>query len=149
MAVATSFSKQPGGLITQQLWQAVKTDEKIVSQFGGVLASDQLTHVALCPNHRPRLYIVNTDPSWLPGRHWVVIYIPQETNAPAEFFDSLGKHPDTYSPVFSIFMNTFCRRGYVYYFAANRCHDIPMGNIFESIHSDNTVELFVKNYFFI
>ena len=47
---------------------------------------------------RPASLIVNTDPSTLPGEHWVCFYFPEK--GPPEFFDSLGHHPEHYHPNF-------------------------------------------------
>lgn len=45
-------------------------------------------------NTYPSAYICNTDPSHLPGQHWVVVWM--ETPRKAEFFDSLGQCPEHY-----------------------------------------------------
>ena len=57
--------------------------------FDGVHAADQL-HNSL---DRPMAMVVNTDPSWKPGRHWVAIYAPKR-NEPWEYFDSYGEPPN-------------------------------------------------------
>ena len=41
---------------------------------------------------KPALLIVNTDPSTLPGKHWVAFFIPKR--GPVEYFDSIGRKPD-------------------------------------------------------
>ena len=66
--------------------------------FEGVLAADQLLFRA-CNGKliSPAFYIVNTDPSSLPGKHWVVFYINDNC---CEFFDSLGQSPDFYHAYF-------------------------------------------------
>lgn len=51
---------------------------------------------------KPLLLICNTDPVWLPGKHWVVFYFP-EKGLP-EFFDSFGKRPETYAKDFQSFL---------------------------------------------
>ena len=43
---------------------------------------------------RPRTYAVNTDPCSRSGSHWIVFHFPG--NGPCEFFDSLGRRPETY-----------------------------------------------------
>jgi hypothetical protein len=50
----------------------------------------------------PSAYVCNTDPSHLPGEHWVVFWMdsPQK----AEFFDSLGKPPEYYDERFKTFL---------------------------------------------
>lgn len=42
-----------------------------------------------------QILIINSDPSYSPGKHWVSIFIPD--NSMPEFFDSLGKCPSRYS----------------------------------------------------
>lgn len=54
--------------------------------------------------------IVNTDPSKMPGTHWVAIYRPEE--GPVEYFDSFGLpplNPDTID-----YMNMIAPRGWTY-----------------------------------
>ena len=59
------------------------------SIFCGVYALDTLP----CERRRrsPAAYIVNTDPHYLPGTHWILCYFP--TTGCAEYFDSFGKIP--------------------------------------------------------
>ena len=64
---------------------------KDVRAFGGVLAVDQL-HTA----NKHKIYIVNTDPSNLPGKHWVGVSLGDVP----EFFDSLGNPPGFYNKLF-------------------------------------------------
>jgi hypothetical protein len=65
--------------------------------FLGVYSSDQL------PTHRHGLFISNTDPSHLPGTHWVAIYTDGERG---EYFDSFGRPP---TKTFKDYMNSRCR----------------------------------------
>jgi hypothetical protein len=51
---------------------------------------------------KPLLLISNTDPSWLPGKHWVSFYFPKKGSA--EFFDSFGHPPEFYSDHFVSFL---------------------------------------------
>ena len=60
-----------------------------IPRFGGVLAQDELK---LEYNKSPKFYVVNTDPSHLPGEHWVAFY----TGGRPEFFDSTGHSPRYY-----------------------------------------------------
>ena len=61
-------------------------DLKTRAVFGGVLPVDQL------PRHRlrrkPRLYIINSDDSTGPGKHWLLVYF--YTNSRGVYFDSYG-----------------------------------------------------------
>lgn len=67
---------------------------EIISQgvHGRVVALNQLPFQI---QHRPAVYIVNSQPNSKPGKHWFVIYFPRV--GPAEFFDSLGHGPGYYS----------------------------------------------------
>ena len=64
---------------------------RLVKHFGGVVSADKLPYTI---KRRPTAYIVNTDESKQPGRHWVVFYFP--SRGPVEFFDSMGRPPDYY-----------------------------------------------------
>ena len=55
-------------------------------QFRGVYAADELTD-------EPGYVIVNTDPSRLPGSHWIALY---KTGRTYEVFDSYGFSPKKY-----------------------------------------------------
>jgi hypothetical protein len=54
------------------------------------------------PVQKPAGFIINTDPSELPGKHWVCFYLPKK--GPIEFFDSLGHSPEYYHPLFRSFL---------------------------------------------
>ena len=58
---------------------------RLGERFCGVFASDKLPKIP-----RLGLYVVNLDPSELPGSHWVAIYIHGRF---AEYFDSYGLRP--------------------------------------------------------
>ena len=55
--------------------------------FDGVHAAYQLHS----PLKRPTAMVVNTEPSWKQGRHWVAIYLPNTGSL--EYFDSFGEPP--------------------------------------------------------
>ena len=77
---------------TLQLHQ-ILTQEPVTQPYvGGVCALDQLPKKV---KHRPKLYIVNSQPKHRPGKHWLVLYYPRV--GPAEFFDSVGHGPGYYS----------------------------------------------------
>ena len=68
--------------------------------FMGVFLSDKLPRFIT----KPTLLVCNTDVSYLPGEHWIAIFI--DSNGRGEFFDSFGREPG--EPFFS-FMNEQCR----------------------------------------
>jgi hypothetical protein len=45
----------------------------------------------LVPQTKPCGLIINLDPDYLPGSHWVAIYMPE--NGPSIYFDSFGFSP--------------------------------------------------------
>ena len=61
-------------------------DPYIRQHFGGVLAVNEVP-VLLTPD---KIYIVNTDPSDKPGRHWFVLY---KSSRFPEHFDPAGLQP--------------------------------------------------------
>lgn len=84
---------------TDQL-QCIIGESKCLSAYvKGIFSPDTLPlHVTLYPS----AYICNTDPSYLPGRHWVVFWFSNESQA--EFYDSLGHGPEHNDPRFSTFL---------------------------------------------
>ena len=60
-----------------------------IDWFRGVFACNMLPKGIVY--NRPAGYVVNTDPSTLPGEHWVAIYLP--LHGPGEYFDSFGQPP--------------------------------------------------------
>ena len=69
-----------------------------VKRFDGVFASDRLPT-------KPRLLVCNTDPSDMPGEHWIAIYVDDDGHY-GEYFDSLGRAPNR---LFKHYMNEHCR----------------------------------------
>lgn len=56
--------------------------------FNGVFSLDMIPKYV---QKKPASYVINTDPSYQPGTHWIAIYFP--VRGPAEFFDSFGRAP--------------------------------------------------------
>ena len=65
------------------------------SHFLGVCPIDQLPSLPLStsPKTTGFCFIVNTDPSNLPGVHWLAVYIDANKRRPGEVFDSYGRPP--------------------------------------------------------
>ena len=132
--------------------------------FSGVYPSDRLPNEL---NQHPSLLIVNTDPHYKPGRHWVVIYVPRY--GPVEFFDSFGHTPAYYNRNFTDFLrrmgrgvksnkktlqdpNSLMCGPYCLYYAIHRCRGIPMDTITSHFgrnrrKNDDIVYHFMKKYF--
>ena len=68
-----------------ELEEKLFSDHRIRDIVGGVYASDALPIHA---KKRPLLHIVNTDPCYTPGKHWLVIYIGED--GLVEYFDPLA-----------------------------------------------------------
>lgn len=73
---------------TVELNNLVHQDPIMKRQFLGVYASDKLP---VTVNLKPSFMIINTDPSYKPGEHWVAIHF--NVHNEAEYFDSYGFEP--------------------------------------------------------
>jgi len=69
-----------------------------VKRFDGIFSIDRLPT-------KPRLLVCNTDPSTMPGEHWIAIYVDDDGHY-GEYFDSLGRAP---TRQFEHYMNEHCR----------------------------------------
>ena len=76
-------------------------DDKIKSIYKGIISSNELFTIE---KDIKSLYIVNTDPNYLPGSHWVAVY---SYNGTCEIFDSLGNKPSKYNRDFYKFLNDY------------------------------------------
>lgn len=74
-------------------------DDNIRYLYNGIISSDELNDI---DENDERIYIVNVDPSYMPGSHWIVMYT---NNYRCEFFDSLGNHPSIYGIHFDSFIS--------------------------------------------
>lgn len=92
---------------TSQLLCTLKCDDTLRKDVQGVYAVDALPIGQL--EKYPCGFIVNTDPSGMPGKHWVAIYF--DAYKTGEFFDSYGKRPEYYNTMFL----TFLRRNALFY----------------------------------
>jgi len=71
-----------------------------VRWFDGVCSSEDL------PQRRsPKLLVANTDPAYLPGEHWIAMFIDERGNG--QYFDSFGRPP---SKMFWCYLNEHCKR---------------------------------------
>lgn len=67
---------------------ALSTNKWTRNYFQGVFALDKIPKVV---KKKPAIFVFNTDPSNLPGTHWVAVHM---TKNRSEFFDSFGRKPD-------------------------------------------------------
>lgn len=72
---------------TLQLNKALRSDPWVNLTFLGVFASDKLPSL-----QKNTCFVANTEPSSLPGAHWVCFYIDDKCH----FFDSYGRDPKIY-----------------------------------------------------
>ena len=71
---------------TEELEAYMLRDPYIRHYYGGVVALDQLPIVI----KKPTIFIVNSDPSGLPGKHWFAVFFTTIN----EHFDSAGFYPN-------------------------------------------------------
>ena len=72
---------------TEELESYMLQDPYIQKYYGGVVPLDQIPiHV-----QKPSVYIVNSDPAGLPGKHWYTVFF----NSINEHFDSAGFYPNS------------------------------------------------------
>lgn len=77
----------------------VRTLRSTSCQFLGVFSADEAPmRLPTKASMYPCAYVVNTDDSSKPGRHWVACYASSQ-HAPLEFFDSYGKPPSAYPDI--------------------------------------------------
>lgn len=79
---------------THQIAHVLRRDPFCKTDFQGVHALDRLKSVKL---RYPCALVVNTDPSYLPGEHWVAIFLNASRHG--EYFDSYGLPPSIYPDI--------------------------------------------------
>jgi hypothetical protein len=114
-------------------------------------------------DRRPAAYIVNTDPHYLPGEHWVLCFFPIEGTQ--EYFDSYGQPPNPKTirkflgrgyrynnKILQNLMSTVCGQ-YTIYYIFKRLEGSTMQQILNSLHemgpvkADEHVNKFVEETF--
>ena len=124
--------------------------------FGGVVSSNNIPRAS--PSQKPKFYIVNTDPDYKPGEHWVVLWNDHISN----YFDPTGRFPffeaeaalkrpwiwnsTRVQPLFSNKCGLFCL-----YFVYYKSRGYSMTDIVKSFFkwlrlNDKKVEKFYKFY---
>lgn len=87
-----------------------KDINKILKNCTGYIGTFPVDLLPLNIKKFPVILIVNTDPSYRPGEHWISIYIG--ANKTGEYFDSYGLPP--LHPEIINFLDIMCPRGYNY-----------------------------------
>lgn len=135
----------PYTLSNRDIAEIILRDEKMFHTTGGIFPIDKLPQ-----NHTiDSFYFINTDPSYLPGEHWVGAFFPEKS--PPEFFDSIGQYPSIYSENITQFLgekfiynpvrlqtpySSTCGL-YCLYYLYHRCRDLPFMDILQ-VFSKNT-----------
>ena len=149
---------------TLALDKILSSDPFVRDVFGGVFPSDKLPREV---ENYPKAYVANVDKASSPGSHWVAIYFA--SNDTAEFFDSLGQPPGTYTMSFVTFLDRNCLQWtnnyktlqspfsnvcgqYCIYYLVHRCRKINMNTIVQKFTSnrennDKLVAQFVRTYY--
>lgn len=130
--------------------------------FGGILPRDKLPKKKI--RTFPISFIVNTDTSREPGKHWVAFYL--ENPHYGDFFDSYGYRPEHLAPEFETFLSrnvehwnhnerkvqgdfsTTCGQ-FCLYFLHHRCRGYDARQIIDTFSkdpevNDDTVNRFVN-----
>lgn len=89
---------------TEQLQRVIQCDTYMKNRIIGVFSADQLPHMQLGSETG---LITNTDPTHLPGRHWVAFYLNQQKEL--ECFDSFGNSPAVYSTFLAQFIKGYSK----------------------------------------
>lgn len=79
-------------LSSEDIFQFLNKHNMMLKSTGKILPIDK---VPIYKAQKNTFYIFNSDPTFLPGEHWMCMFIPE--SSPPEFFDSLGKSPWYYS----------------------------------------------------
>lgn len=119
--------------------------------FLGVYAADQIPHIT--PNDKPQCLVVNLDPSWKPGSHWVAACIKKIGKIKSlEIFDSYGIPPKvkskkgwkiTYNPFTFQKPNTRVCGQYSVYFVKNRLQGRTFKSIVKALKGKKNPDLYV------
>ena len=144
-------------------------------QIERILTQDPYTKQVfkdVCPRDRlpasisyPSAFVLNTDPSWRKGEHWIAVYFDE--NKRGEFMDSYALNPEFYN--FDSFMNenattwscnsksiqnplsVVCGH-YCVYYILYRCRDVSMKKILSPftsnvVKNDQMIEKFIQYNF--
>lgn len=95
-------------LSTEELEKFLYSDILLYHNTEGVFAIDKIPN----KNKYKKCFIINSDPSFLPGQHWIAIFLP--SNGLPEFFDSFGKSPSSYSESLLNFLLDQNSKGFIY-----------------------------------
>lgn len=69
-----------------ELYAYIYSNPMLTAKCNGIYSSNDLPII-----FKPGFYIINTDPDYLPGSHWLALFVTYNNHA--YYFDSLGKVP--------------------------------------------------------
>lgn len=144
---------------TSQLEYIFKNDTVCDDVFEGVFPSDKIVNIRA---RKPIACIVNTDPSSMPGSHWIAMYI--DRHGYGQFFDSYGNQPSYYGRVFVNFLNRRCKSWtfnavglqgpfsatcgqFCTFYLWHKCRDVPLSEIIRSFTTDKELNDVMVNEF--
>lgn len=84
---------------TDQLQCVIRENRCLSAVARRVYSADTLPNNV---NTFPSAFICNTDPSYLPGKHWIVFWLQDPVTS--EYYDSFGNLPGYYSVDFDTFL---------------------------------------------
>lgn len=122
-----------------------------LSGFVGVFASNKIPPLTL--TQKPQCLIVNLDPSWKPGSHWVAVCLRKKKIF--ELFDSYGIHPQvvlgkewklTYNPYRLQAPKSKVCGHYCVYFVEERLKGVSFKHIIETLRNKRRPDKFVESY---
>ena len=144
---------------TLQIECLLKKDLKTKTIFKKVCALDQLEKPTF-----PSAYVINSDPSSKPGKHWVAVYFKKHHRG--KYFDSYGPPPtlvrlESYMDAYSLsewiynrktlkaYFSSFCGH-YCVYFILFRCRCIPLHVIVSDFipnltENDRSISHFIRD----
>ena len=88
---------------SRQLRWILSGDKFTKLSFKGVYAIDEMKLINTVPY--PSSFVINLDPSYKPGSHWVAVYF--DRNGEGEYFDSFSRYPPHEVEPFAMFV---CKR---------------------------------------
>ena len=95
------------GLNTIEIYTALNNEPNTEKCLTAVCSRTGLKDI----KEKPKLVIVNTDPVWEPGTHWLLLYF--NDSGVCEFFDSLGKDTADYHQEIENFMSLHTTKPYI------------------------------------
>ncbi len=141
------------GMNSEEIRCTLESDPTASSMFLGVFPADKIPIV----EYKPAAFIANTDPSTMPGQHWVAFFFSENQS---EYFDSYGIPP---RPDFEVYLkklgeykyndvtlqdfNTTVCGQYCIYFLHFRCQGYTMNEIIDFLNKKpNKNDVLVRDF---